>query len=224
MLRAFVPVTAALLLPMAVGLLTALMFPSALLAEPGVLLGKSLNNMEGNRLTLQLSCGNKGYYPTTFGITTGDNSGQPTAGNVELKNYVSTYFYVKGTGIGTKADDYAMESLPAGHPGRAFGAKRWGDLWGHVPQPRYEIDILLTVENQPDPPVYFSTGTSYVITGLEKGEYRGTLVQSQTATVQRRHDTLFPNLDVGLVRFCELDSKETISVTITAAITAKRRL
>ena len=87
-------------------------------------------------------------------------------------------------------------------------------------QPRYEIDIKLSVTNQPDPPVYFQTGITYV----EGSGYSGIPTDNQTPTVQRRYDTILYNQRVNLIRYCDLESKETISVTINGAITGKRPL
>ncbi len=115
-----------------------------------------------------------------------------------------------------------MEALPADHPGRAWGAKRWGDLWGATMQPRYEVDIHLTATPQPDPPVLFATGTYYRPIGDDSGEVTGTRVESTTATVTRRHDTIYWNQRVNLVRYCEINSTETVTVTVNGRITAQR--
>ena len=115
-----------------------------------------------------------------------------------------------------------MEPLPAGHPGRAWGAKRWGDLWGAKMQPRYEVDIQLTATPQPDPPVLFVTGTRYEKIDEESGRHTGRRVESRTATVTRRHDTIPYNQRVNLIRYCALDSKETITIIINGSITAQR--
>ncbi len=169
----------------------------------------------GSSLTLSLTCGNKGYFPTQY-----DDDAK--AGYVKLVNIASTYFYVKGTGIGRASDDLDMAMLPADHPGRAWGAKRWGDLWGAKMQPRYEVDILLTATPQPDPPVFFATGTRYEPINDEKGNVTGRRVEGRTATVTRRHDTIPYNQRVNLIRYCALDSKETISITINGSIIEQR--
>ncbi len=184
----------------------------------------SSQNVEGSSLTLSLTCGLTGYYPTQFGnVRTGEGGPKP-AGDVqggfpEKVNLASTYFYVKGTGIGRASDDLDMEELPAAHPGRAWGAKRWGDLWGAKMQPRYEVDIALSVTSQqPVPPVYFVTGVTY----HGGSDYRGTPVQSMNPTVQRSHDTNLVTQRVSLIRFCNPESTETVSVTVTGTITGKR--
>ncbi len=204
----------------------ALLFTAQLaLAEPGVSLGTSQSTMGGSSLTLQLTCGLKGHRPTQYQVVRSGCGGdrQPDCGTsggaVEYVNTAAAYFYVKGTGIGRATDDGDFEPLPAGHPGRAWGAKRWGDLWGARMQPRYEVDIALTLTPQPEPPVYFVTGTS-----LQDGRHQGSPVENQTVTVQRRYDTTLFNQKVSLVRYCALDSKETISVTINGSIAGKRPL
>ncbi len=151
------------------------------LAAPGVSLSTNSQNVGGSSLTLSLTCGLTGYYPTQFdNVRTREGglrpSGEVRGGFPEKVNIASTYFYVKGTGIGRASDDLDMEALPAAHPGRAWGAKRWGDLWGAQMQPRYEVDIALSVTNQPDPPVYFITGVTY----HGGSDYRGIPTQSMT--------------------------------------------
>ncbi len=85
-------------------------------------------------------------------------------------------------------------------------------------QPRCEVDIALGVANQPDPPVYFVTGVTY----HGGSDYRGVPTEGTTATVKRRHDTNTSTQRVGLLRYCDERSKETISVTVDGRITAKR--
>ena len=191
------------------------------LAAPGVSLGTKQSNMGGSELTLQLTCGTKGYLATGVGASHETYLGQrqrsdgsnTTPLESGLVNLASTYFYVRGTGIGRASDDGNFSPLPENHPGRAWGAKRWGDLWGAVMQPRYEVDIELTATPQPDPPVYFVTNNT-----------SGIPVESKTMTVQRRYDTPYTAQNVSLVRYCDLDSKETISVTINGRIAGKRPL
>ncbi len=162
--------------------------------------------MEKDELSITFTCDPKakGGLPafTEQGVTGWNQS--------DRFSLVSKSIYVQGRGIGRHSDDDLFEPLPGDHPGRAWGAKTWGDLYPwYRAQPRYEVDITLSVDPQQNPPIMFVTGN-------------GVAGQAQTAVVQRRFNTTQDNQRISLRRYCELGSSETVTFTVKAVITGRR--
>ncbi len=174
----------------------------------GVSIGTSQANMSQDQMTVTLTCSKdfRGYLPPgSDERATGWDGSKPY-------NVASTYFYVQGHGIGRHSDDDLFVSLPSSHPGRAWGAKTWGDLYPwYRAQPRYEVDITLSIDPQPDPPILFAIG-------------HGASGETQTAVVKRRFNTPIDEQIVTLRRYCGLDVTETVTFTVKAVITGKTKL
>ncbi len=116
-----------------------------------------------------------------------DTSGPTPTWNAPGGYPASTHILVEARNVAGNAGD--QEMLPADHPGRAWGARMWCQLWnGCTPIKPVELDIMLT-QNTP-------SGNMVTLSDHNSSK-SGTMI-----TVTRRDTTILSKKVVSINRLC----------------------